>query len=105
MDNLTDSAVAWIVDPLGDYTPGRGKEIVDWLDAWGKPFFPSGRYYMLKQHGDMIWAGYKFHIGLATEEDADEFITRWGGFKSPGSVANGSFVTEPANAWDQFGRG
>lgn len=103
MTDLAGADVHWIVDPVGDYTPGRGPEIVAWLDAWGRPFSPSSRYYTIKRLGDMIWAGYKFHIGLETEADADAFIAKWGGFKAPGFVSiDKKFHTIPANAWEIF---
>lgn len=103
MKDLKPEDIRWIVDPLGDYTVGRGPKIVAWLDAWDKPANPSSRYSMIKEHGDMIWAGYKCHIGVATEEDADEFIRRWGGFKAPGGIKDGQFYTTPADAWGQRG--
>lgn len=102
---LDKESVKWIVDPCGGGypykgTPNPGKQIVEWLDNWGRPFFPSARYHWIKESDSpMIWGGHKFHIGLSSEEDADEFIREWGGFKSEGYVDDGRILTTPSDAW------
>lgn len=99
------SEVKWIVDPCGGGYPRKGnpnpgKEIVAWLDNWDRPFVPSSRYHWIKNSDSpMVWGGHKFHIGLASEEDADEFIRKWGGFKCEGYMDDGLFQTVPTDAW------
>lgn len=104
---MENSEVKWIVDPCGggyplEGKPNPGKDIVDWLDNWGRPFVPSVRYHWIKQSDKpMIWGGHKFHIGLVSEEDAEEFVGKWGGFKSEGYMIDDRFLTIPHNAWNR----
>lgn len=76
--------IKYFVDP-GAFHAYKEQPILDfleWIEKWDKPVRPSNRYYMLKK-SIVYWGAHKFMLGLASEEDADEFLKEWGGIKIP----------------------
>lgn len=97
-DNIT---VSWIVDPgPSGYDSAPIERFCLWLELWERPCLPSNRYWQLK-NSPLFWGGHKFNIGLETEQDAQVFRERWGGFAAPGFLRDGRFETDVKDAWWQ----
>lgn len=96
VENGNNTRIKWIVDPgFPGYNVDLIKELIDFIENFEKPCYPSTRYWMIKEADyKHMWGAHKFWIGLENKEDAMEFVNHIGGFIYPGSFEGDNRIGE-----------